>query len=57
MTIGGQTADVGFHGLAPGFAGLYQVNVTVPPGLSPGNYPIAISIGGTTSKASQIQVQ
>ncbi len=57
VTIGGQTAVVGFRGLAPGFAGLYQVNVTIPENLAPGNYPITISIGGKTSRASNIQVQ
>jgi minor extracellular serine protease Vpr len=57
ITIGGQTAAVAFSGLAPGFPGLYQVNVVVPPGLSPGVQPIDIAIGGRTSKASGIAVQ
>ncbi|HEX5430728.1 MAG TPA: hypothetical protein VFW83_02080, partial [Bryobacteraceae bacterium] len=57
VMIGGQQADVSFSGLAPGFAGLYQVNATVPASLSPGTYPITISIGGQTSKASTIVVQ
>lgn len=34
--IGGQPATVQFAGLAPGFVGLYQVNVVVPPGIQPG---------------------
>jgi uncharacterized protein (TIGR03437 family) len=49
VTIGGQTAQVLFSGLSPGFVGLYQVNVTVPAGLSAGNQPITIAIGGQTS--------
>ena len=39
--IGGQPATVGFSGLAPGIVGEYQVNVTVPPGLSAGNQQYA----------------
>jgi len=30
----GQPAVVQFAGLAPGFPGLYQINVTIPMGLS-----------------------
>jgi uncharacterized protein (TIGR03437 family) len=58
VTIGGQDAPVQFSGLAPGFPGLYQVNVTVPAGISPGTVPISLSIGGvTTPKASTLPVQ
>jgi uncharacterized protein (TIGR03437 family) len=57
VTIGGVSAVVSFSGLAPGFAGLYQINVTVPPALSPGTYPITITIGSRTSDASTIVVQ
>ena len=52
VTIGGQSAQVQFAGLAPGFVGLYQVNVYVPTGISTGNQPITIAIGGKTSPAS-----
>lgn len=38
--IGGQPAKVTFAGLAPGFAGLYQVNVVVPAGLKPGRQAV-----------------
>jgi minor extracellular serine protease Vpr len=51
VNIGGQPAQVLFSGLSPGFVGLYQVNVTVPAGLSAGNQPITIAIGGNTSPA------
>jgi uncharacterized protein (TIGR03437 family) len=57
VTIGGKPADVSFSGLAPGFAGLYQINVTIPSGLTAGNQPITVSIGGKTSKTSNIAVQ
>jgi len=36
VTIGGQPAVVQFAGLTPGYAGLYQVNVQIPPGIAPG---------------------
>ncbi len=41
--VGGQQGTVVFKGLAPGFPGLYQLNVTLP--LLPkttGNLPLAI---------------
>jgi uncharacterized protein (TIGR03437 family) len=37
VTIGGKPAQVLYHGLSPGFAGLYQVNVFVSDGVTPGN--------------------
>jgi uncharacterized protein (TIGR03437 family) len=57
VMIGGQQAAVSFSGLAPGFAGLYQINVTIPQNLAPGNQPVTVAIGGQTSKASSIVVQ
>jgi minor extracellular serine protease Vpr len=48
VSIGGQPATVQFCGLAPGEV-IYQVNVVVPMGLSSGNQPITVSVGGQTS--------
>jgi uncharacterized protein (TIGR03437 family) len=57
LSIGGKTATSSFCGLAPGFPGLYQINAVVPTGLTPGSQPITVSIGGQTSKTSNIVVQ
>jgi uncharacterized protein (TIGR03437 family) len=54
-TVGGQSAQVLFAGLAPGFAGLYQVNIVVPQ-LAPGSYPAQIMAGGTASNMAPITV-
>jgi uncharacterized protein (TIGR03437 family) len=52
----GNAASVQFAGLAPGYAGLYQVNVLVPP-LPAGQYPLQISVGGVLSNAAMITVR
>src|SRR5690606_12672196 len=57
VTTGDQPAEVIFSGLAPGFAGLYQVNIRIPQGLSAGTQPLKITIGGKTSPESGIPVQ
>ncbi len=44
LTIGGKTAKVSYAGLSPGFAGLYQINFTVPSGLAAGDQPIVLTI-------------
>lgn len=54
VTIGGQNATVyqGSATLAPGFAGLFQVTVQVPPGLANGDYPVVATIAGAQSPAT-----
>jgi len=45
VTIGGVPASVSFSGLAPGFAGLYQVNAQVPAGAATGDdVPISVAM-------------
>src|SRR5262249_11388393 len=57
VQIGGMDASVSFSGLAPGFAGLYQVNAMIPAKLPPGSYPMTITIGNAMSKTMNITVQ
>jgi len=57
VTIGGQQAAVAFSGLAPGFAGLYQINVVVPSGVTAGNaVPVVLTVAGQTSPPVTIAV-
>jgi uncharacterized protein (TIGR03437 family) len=54
VTIGGVTVSaLQYVGGAPGeVAGLLQINVTIPAGITPGSaVPVAISVGGATSQA------
>jgi uncharacterized protein (TIGR03437 family) len=55
-TIGSESAPVSFAGLAPGFVGLVQMNITVPSTLATGSYPLAITIAGETSNPETISV-
>jgi minor extracellular serine protease Vpr len=57
VMIGGQQATVGYSGLVPGLPGLYQLNVTVPSGISTGAQTITVAIGGATSPNLTIPVQ
>jgi uncharacterized protein (TIGR03437 family) len=50
VTIGGQSVVPLFAGLTPGYSGLYQINVTVPQGITPGDQvPVSILAAGQTS--------
>jgi uncharacterized protein (TIGR03437 family) len=54
VTIGGLSANVTFAGLAPGFVGLYQINVQAPSGLPTGNQPVQITTLGIASNVATI---
>ena len=58
VTIGGVPATVvPFSGLAPGFVGLYQVNVQIPDTAPSGAaIPIVLAIGGFTSNPATIAI-
>lgn len=58
VTIGGVSATVSFSGLAPGFAGLYQIDAKVPAGVAPGSaVPVVVSIGGVSSRLATIALK
>jgi uncharacterized protein (TIGR03437 family) len=56
-TGAGTSAPVLYSGLAPGYAGLYQVNITIPTGVTSGDNYLEIdmlnSAGNQTSVAEQ----
>ena len=55
VTINGINCNVQYSGLAPGFIGLYQVNVVVPSGLSGGDQPVILIQSGVASPAFKIK--
>ena len=58
VSIGGHNAAVSFAGLAPGFVGLYQVNVTVPDGIAAANdVPVEMTEAGASSAPVTIAVK
>jgi uncharacterized protein (TIGR03437 family) len=57
VTIGGRNAQVIFSGLAPGLAGVYQVNVLVPSDAATGRQPVGLSIGGVAARDTFTYVQ
>ena len=54
VKIGGVPADVIFSGAAPGFAGLYQVNARVPPGVTAGSAHLVLTVAGISSNSSVV---
>ncbi len=54
VLIGGRAARVDFGGLAPGFPGLYQLNVVIPEGLPPGEAAVEIRAAGIASAAGPV---
>jgi uncharacterized protein (TIGR03437 family) len=57
VTIGGQIADVLYSGIAPGFVGLYQLNLRVPATAPSGAVDIEVRVGETAGNAAKLQVQ
>ena len=56
-TVNNLDAPVTFAGLAPGFAGLGQVNLTLPARLAPGSYPLVLNVGGVAANTITVTVR
>ena len=54
--IGNKDATIVFAGLAPGYAGLYQLNLIVPE-LPPGDYPLRVSAANVPSNTAVISIR
>ena len=58
VSIGGVQANVLFAGLAPGFIGLYQVNVQAPAGAPSGDaVALSLRVGGVESNVVTIAIE
>jgi uncharacterized protein (TIGR03437 family) len=55
--VGGLQAPVLFSGYAPGFLGLYQVNIVVPGVVPTGAVSLDVVVDGVPSQTSKIAVQ
>jgi uncharacterized protein (TIGR03437 family) len=49
VTVNGAAGQVTFAGLAPGYSGLYQVNVRMPYWNTIGDLPVVLRVGNSTS--------
>jgi uncharacterized protein (TIGR03437 family) len=56
VTINGTPAPVYATALSPGYAGLYQVVVTVPSGMANGDFPLVATINGAQSPPLTLSV-
>jgi uncharacterized protein (TIGR03437 family) len=58
VVLNGTELPAAFAGLAPGFVGLYQVNVLIPAATAPGlGIPLSLKVSGQLSNAVAVSVQ
>jgi minor extracellular serine protease Vpr len=57
VTIGGVECDVQFAGLAPGFAGVFQVNFRVAENAPEGRVALVLHAGAAPSPAVEVPVE
>jgi minor extracellular serine protease Vpr len=57
VLVDGQVAPLNFAGLAPGFAGLYQINIQIPAGVRAGDDYVDISTPSAYHSQATIAIQ
>ena len=57
VIIGGKTAEISYAGLTPGLIGVYQINLRIPPDLTPGDLAVAVTQNGVTSNSAILPVR
>ena len=57
MVVAGQDARLSFSGLAPGFVGLYQINLRLPDDLPAGDLPLKIFSDFANSQTVFLAIQ
>ena len=57
VTVGGIPAFLQSYGLTTGYLGMTQVSFTVPASLTPGTYPVVVTVGGVSSPSVNLTVQ
>jgi uncharacterized protein (TIGR03437 family) len=57
ITIGGRPVTVAYAGRSPGYAGLDQINVQIPAGLSGNAVPVSVTSNGRTSNTAFLAIQ
>jgi uncharacterized protein (TIGR03437 family) len=57
VQVGTTFGNISYSGLAPGFIGLWQINVALPQGVTGSNVPVRVVINGTPSNTVSIAVR
>ena len=57
VTLGGVPCEVLYSGLAPDFAGLYQLNVRVPAGAPSGDVDLALTMENVAGRSAKVPVR
>jgi uncharacterized protein (TIGR03437 family) len=59
VKFGDQTAEIQYAGVAPFLpTGVFQINATIPTGVTPDDLPITVSIAGiSTTRTVTVSVQ